>query len=331
MRHVVLPGDREMLGFEERFRDFPDYLATATQEAWEGPGRSAAIDRVYHPAVIQRDARGVAQGAGALMAADWPLAMGLTDRRMLTEDVIWNGSDRRGFIGSQRLVMTGRHTGPGPLGAASGARVRVRVMADRFAKQNRISDEWQVMDTAALMAQIGQAPQAWARAQLDAGFADEPAYCPEVDVPGPYTGQGNDATWGLAFEQVLRSILGGGWDDIPQHYDRACQLAYPGGAQAHGWRAAESFWLGLRAALPDAQFTVHHRIGLEEPMLPPRAALRWSLTGRHAGWGAFGRPTDAWVHVMGLSHAEFGPEGLRREWTLFDAVAVWMQIVAMEG
>ena len=57
-----------------------------------------------------------------------------------------------------------------------------------------------------------------------------------------------------------------------------------------------------------------------------RAALRWSLTGRHLGWGAFGAPTGAEVHVMGLSHAEFGPDGLRREWTLYDEAAVWMQI-----
>jgi hypothetical protein len=29
---------------------------------------------------------------------------------------------------------------------------------------------------------------------------------------------------------------------------------------------------------------------------------------------------------MGISHAEFGPWGLRREYTLLDDVAVWKQI-----
>jgi hypothetical protein len=30
---------------------------------------------------------------------------------------------------------------------------------------------------------------------------------------------------------------------------------------------------------------------------------------------------------MGVSHAEFGPRGLRREITIFDDIAVWKQIL----
>jgi hypothetical protein len=48
---------------------------------------------------------------------------------------------------------------------------------------------------------------------------------------------------------------------------------------------------------------------MEGGMMSPRAAIRWSLDGTHDGWGAFGRPTGAPVHVMGMSHAEFGPWG----------------------
>ena len=28
-------------------------------------------------------------------------------------------------------------------------------------------------------------------------------------------------------------------------------------------------------------FTVHHQIGRDDEMMPPRAAVRWSLQGRH--------------------------------------------------
>ena len=34
---------------------------------------------------------------------------------------------------------------------------------------------------------------------------------------------------------------------------------------------------------------------------------------------------------MGMSHAEFGPRGLKREFVLFDEVAVWKQIFATEA
>jgi hypothetical protein len=94
--------------------------------------------------------------------------------------------------------------------------------------------------------------------------------------------------------------------------------------------------MGLRAAFPSATFTVHHVIGREDPTLPPRAALRWSLHGRHDGWGVFGRPTGAEVYVLGLSHAEFGtlgaaPPRLRREWVVFDETAIWKQILLHTG
>ena len=66
--------------------------------------------------------------------------------------------------------------------------------------------------------------------------------------------------------------------------------------------------------------------------MPARAAVRWSLHGSHDGNGYFGAPTGAEVYVMGITHAEFGslgmaPVKLRREYTLFDETAVWMQIL----
>ena len=88
---------------------------------------------------------------------------------------------------------------------------------------------------------------------------------------------------------------------------------------------------GLRSAFPEATFTIHHQIGMDGDMLSPRAAIRWSLDGIHSGWGAFGRPTGAPVHVMGMCHAEFGPWGLRREFALYDEIAVWKQILLHTG
>jgi len=89
--------------------------------------------------------------------------------------------------------------------------------------------------------------------------------------------------------------------------------------------------MGLRAALPGAKFEMHHVIGRDDPDFAPRAAIRWSLTGKHDGWGMFGAPTGADVHVMAISHAEFGPWGLRREYVLFDETAIWKQILLKTG
>jgi len=91
------------------------------------------------------------------------------------------------------------------------------------------------------------------------------------------------------------------------------------------------FWTKLRAAFPSATFSIDHQIGREDPLMPPRAAIRWSLTGKHDGWGAFGKPTGAEVHVMGASHVEFGPWGIRREYTLYDETSIWKQIAMKTG
>ena len=118
---------------------------------------------------------------------------------------------------------------------------------------------------------------------------------------------------------------------IPAVYDRGVQLEMPGGVTGHGWAAADGFWMRLRSAFPSAEFRIHHRIGREDPLMPPRAALRWSLWGKHDGFGAFGPPTGAPVYILGLSHAEFGPRGLRREWVLYDETAIWTQIALHTG
>ena len=105
----------------------------------------------------------------------------------------------------------------------------------------------------------------------------------------------------------------------------------PGGRTAYSYDGIDEFWMGLRASFPNAKFEVHHTIGLDEKMLSPRSAIRWSLSGKHDGLGAFGKPTGADVYIMGISHAEFGPRGIRREFTVFDEVAIWKQILLHSG
>jgi len=320
-----------MQGFDPKFRDFPEYLLESTRETWERRGLAASLATYLHPEVIVRSPMGLMLGEGAVTAAAMSTSVAFPDRRLLGEDVIWSGRPQVGMLGSQRILVNATHRSDGGYGPASGARVRYRMIVDSYAKSNQISDVWDVRDTGALLRQIGRTPQDWARARLEQCDGKAGVFLPEHDVNGPYTGRGNDNQWGQAFADLLERIMSGELSVIEEQYDRACHLAYPGGVEPHGRAAADAFWLGLRAAFPSARFEIHHQIGIEEPLMPPRAALRWSLSGRHEGWGAFGKPSGAEVYLMGISHAEFGPAGLRREWTLFDEGALWLQILAKTG
>ncbi|EPX78622.1 ester cyclase [Salipiger mucosus] len=315
-----------MRGFEPGFRSYPDYLRAATEAIWNQRGAATTLRRFGHPGLVLRRAAGIDHGPEALRAEVSELAVALPSLRAVSEDILASGAPPVGFLGAQRLHLRGVHEGAGPYGTPTGRPVRLRAMAELYAKDNRISDGWAVIDSGALLRQLGLRVSDWARDRLSLSDPEAAPFRPEIDTPGPYTGQGNSNQWGEALAALLSQVMAGEHSEIPAQYDPCARLAYPGGVAGQGPGAAERFWLGLRAALPSGVFAIHHRIGAEDRLMPPRAALRWSLTGRHEGWGPFGRPTGAPLHVMGFTHAEFGPEGLRREWTLFDEAAIWMQI-----
>ncbi|WP_333712951.1 nuclear transport factor 2 family protein [Yoonia sp.] len=327
-----------MKGFDPKFTDFPDYIIGITKEIWEDRG-IATLHKYYAPDIIVRSPASVVTGNQGVIAATMATLAEFPDRQLLGEDVIWSGTPEDGMLSSHRIISTATHARDGVYGAASGKKLRYRILADCHAKDNAIDDEWLIRDQTAIVRQIGWDPQDYARDLI--AREGGAAHCvkpltPATDKPGPYKGHGNDNPWGARHADLLHRLMNADMAAIETDYDRAAQLEYPGGQTGHGWAAADGFWMGLRAAFPDATFTVHHQIGRDDPNMPPRSALRWSLHGKHAGWGAFGRPTGAEVYLLGISHAEWGALiggqiKLRREWTLFDETAVWKQILLQTG
>ena len=322
-----------MQGFDPKFRDFPDYIIGITKEIWEDRGIST-LHRYYAPAIIVRSPASVVVGNQNVIGATKATLAEFPDRTLLGEDVIWSGTPEAGMLSSHRLLSTATHLGDGAYGPATGKKLTYRIMADCHAIANQINDEWLIRDQGAIVRQMGWDPAQFARDQI--AREGGPAACvkpltPATDLPGPYTGRGNDNIWGQRHADTLTRIMAAEFATIPREYDRAAQLEYPGGVTAHGPAAADRFWIGLRAAFPDATFQIDHQIGREDPLMPPRSALRWSLHGTHSGWGAFGAPSGAQVYVIGISHAEHGPWGLRRDYTLFDETAVWKQILLHTG
>ena len=322
-----------MKGFDPKFPDLPSYILGITHEIWEERG-VAALQRYYAPGVPVRSPASVVVGNQGVIAATLATLAELPDRALLGEDVIWSGDEETGFLSSHRILSLATHSGDGVYGCATGKRLRYRAIADCAAKENVIYDEWLVRDQGAIVRQLGLDPKRYAADRIAAEGG--PRECvkpltPETDAEARYTGRGNDHPRGAAYADLLLRIMDADLGAVRQHYDRAAEVHMPGGVTGHGRDAADRFWMSLRAAFPSAQFTIHHVIGRGDPAMPPRAALRWSLWGRHDGFGAFGEPTGAQVYVLGLCHAEFGPWGLRREWVLYDETAIWKQILMQTG
>lgn len=317
-----------MKGFDARWQDFPAFVLGVTREIWEDRG-IATLRQSYASDIVVRSPGSVAVGNEAIIAATLATLAEFPDRTLLGEDVIWSGTPDDGMLSSHRILSTATHSGDGVYGCATGKRLRYRIVADCFARDGKISDEWLVRDQGAIVRQLGQAPSDYARDLISREGGPDRCVAPltaATDRAGPYQGRGNQDPWGQRYADLLQRIMAADLAAIPSEYDRGCQLEHPGGLTGHGPADADRFWIGLRAALPTATFTLHHVIGRQDPMLSPRAAVRWTLEGVHSGWGMFGRPTGAPLYVLGLSHAEFGPAGVRREWVLLDETAIWKQI-----
>ena len=327
-----------MKGFDPKFTDFPDYIVGITKEIWEDRGLATLHD-YYAPDIVVRMPGSVSTGNQGVIAATAATLAEFPDRTLLGEDVIWSGTPEEGMLSSHRIMSTATHLGDGMFGPATGKKLAYRILADCHAKNNAIDDEWLIRDNGAVVRQMGWDPKDFTRDLIAREGGPEACVkplTPANDLEGPYKGRGNDNPWGQRHADLLSAMMAADMAAVEREYDRAVQTEYPGGASGHSWDPVDRFWMSLRAAMPSAKFTIHHQIGRDDPNMPPRSALRWSLHGKHDGWGCFGAPTGAELYVLGISHAEWGELiggqiKLRREWTLFDETAVWKQILLHSG
>ena len=323
-----------LAGFDDEFEDLPDYILKITKRIWEDR-HVDAIRTYYSDAAPVRSPSGVVVGAEAVVAATMATLSEFPDRRLYGEDVIWCGSDADGYFSSHRILSTATHAGDGAYGVATGTALTYRIIADCACRHNQVYDEWLVRDHGAVVRQLGLEPKRYAADRI--ANASGPDACPPPLTPGHAFDSEYKPTRQLAdgpgsdYAALLERVMAADFAAIRSGYDRAVQQEQPGGITAHGHDAVDAFWLSLRASFPDARFKVEHVIGRSDAGRPPRAALRWSLTGRHSGVGAFGPPSGAEVYVLGISHAEFGTYGINREWVLFDESAIWQQILMHSG
>lgn len=324
-----------MKGFNPRWKNFPDYILGITKEIWEDRG-IATLETYYTDDVIVRMPSGISVGNRGSINSTMAVLSELPDRQLLGEDVIWSGSaDTGDLLSSHRIISTATHSRDGVYGRATGKPLRYRIIADCAAVDDAIYDEWLIRDNGAIVRQIGHDVPTFVRSQIEAeGGAEKAAkpFTPADNVQGRYQSNGNDHEAGQRYADNLQRLMRADFASIRDTYDRSCQIETPGYQSDHGWQAVDAFWLSLRAAFPDADFQIDHQIGRDDgDGFPARAALRWSLSGKHSGHGAFGPPSGADVYVMGASHAEFGPWGLRREFVLYDEIAIWNQILLATG
>ena len=318
------------------YPDVPSFIYGITREIWEDRGIGGKLDAYYAADCLVRAPTGLTADNTGVLSQTLQTLQQFPDRQLVGEDVIWAGYDDGSFLSSHRLVSVMRHQGAGSYGPATGRLVKSRIIADCWVVNGVVTEEWLVRDQASFAHCLGLDPRTLARQMVahDLRRTGTVAFfLPEHDRPGRYRPVIQDAPeialladgyrriWGVKDTSAIRDL-----------YFHGADLAAPGGEHHHGHADIDRFVLGYLASFPDAGFTLESATANHDRGQAPRVALRWSLRGTHAGFGHFGEPTGASVHVMGLSHAEVVGGRIQREWMVTDEVSIWKQIEAhLEG
>ena len=323
-----------MKGFDSKFKDLPDYILKITYQIWENKD-VGSIMQYYAENIPVRSPSGVIYGPEAVVEATKATQQEFPDRQLLGEDVIWIGNEENGFLSSHRILSKATHQNDGTYGPATGKKIVYRVIADCVCRNNQVYDEWLVRDQGAIIRQIGLDPKKYAANLIQEEGGLEKCSIPfneNTPIGGDYTSPAilNENT-GTRYADILKSIMNKDIGSVENNYDRAIQQEQPGGRTAHGTKEVSKFWKILLSAFPDAKFTIEHISFTEEKDQPKKAAVRWSLIGKHDGNGIFGTPSGSNVYIMGINHAEFGPRGIKNEWVLFDETMIWKQILMKTG
>jgi len=318
------------------YPDVPAFIYGITREIWEDRGIGGKLEHLYAPGILLRAPTGLTTDNTGVTSQTLQTLHSFPDRHLVGEDVIWAGYDDGTFLSSHRLVSVMRHTGDSAYGPATGRMVRSRIIADCWVVDGVVTEEWLVRDQAAFAHCLGMAPRDLARQMVAHDLRTSGAavfFTPERDLPGRYRpviqdgpeiallAEGYRRIWGVKEMAAVRDL-----------YFHGAELAAPGGEHHHGHADIDRFVLGYLASFPDAVFLLESATVNRGGGQAARVALRWSLRGTHSGFGHFGAPTGAPVHVMGLSHAQVVEGQVQREWLVTDEVAIWKQIEAhLEG
>ena len=334
LAELLEPGPRrqELPGFDPVYRDIVDYIVRCTHRIWEE--KNIGLCRThYAPDCVVHTLAGPTVGAEAVTQNTIVTLAAVPDRRLIAEDVIWSDDGDGIFHSSHRIASSATHLGHDPLlGPATGRECGVMTIADCAVRENRIVEEWLVRDNASAALLIGR--DLWMLAgQLaeadQAGDADRHLWRQawiartrerqDVAIPDGHPA----AIPASALRLALRDDLFG---EAAAALSSDCEVRWPTGRRGSGC----GFWIGclieLRALLTQPAWRLEHAAARPLPGGDIAVALRWALTGRHAGDGAWGAATGRELLIAGISHYRLQGGLIVEDATVFDELAVLRQV-----
>jgi len=325
---------QNLLGFDDEYNDFVDYIMKITHRIWEEKGIGIIYD-TYHNNVIMHAASQNIIGIREVIAGTIQTLHAFPDRRLIGQNVIWSKHDENGYFSSHRIMSTATNLGDSSFGPATGRKINFRTAVECAVEKNRIYEEWIVRDNLWIVKQLGfdshELAKRLARATEDKISAVQSSFgiCQAMEgqfSPKIHTAK-NSSVGELILEMTSRIYNYKLFNEVKKYYHENAVIHYICDKDLVGYSEIQGMLLSLFASFPNASFDVD-RVTYNQRSKENEwdVAVRWRLRGLHEGIGFFGKPTGKTIEILGINHYHISQNKVKEEWMTFDGLDVLRQI-----
>lgn len=312
-----------------------DYILEWTERIW-ADAAIGAISRMYRPDVIVRSATGVGVGVEPVVRGSLAKKAAFVDRIGVGEDVVWEPRGPASFVSHHRVLHTGGQHGPWSYGPPLGRPTVSRNLPVCLVEDGLVREEWVVRDEWAVAEGLGHDPVAIAAAApADLGaLGDEGLFGrPAPDDPTRSGDSGArpaahlaEATFAVA---LWRDVIDRRrFDLVPDFYGRDAILHTSRNRTITRREGIRADLLAFLAPFPDARVEVRDIAVHASRDRGTRVSALWRLVGTYSGMPLYGPTGGEPVEVMGVSQYELERDRIRREYRIYDELAILAQIEA---
>ena len=338
MSKLMNPGSEKrqsMRGFEDQYVDLPDYIVRITHKIWEERGIGLIYNYYNHNSIVHSD-YGTTHGVEPVVVSTLQYQAAFPSDRGYAEDVIWSGNDVDGFYSSHRWTNVGTNSGYSSYGPPTWRHVVRTGFADCLVRENRIYEEWLVRDGMSMLRQMGIDPKQHIAELVASGKYDWLKAEPRGEIerlrgqlPPPILPPKKSE--GFEVEDFVRRSYHEIWNwrllnQVELYYAENHIAHLPDDRELHGRTAIGYFINCMLAMFPDGAMEIDHFAALGNDQEGYRVATRWTFQGTHQGHGVYGAPTGKPIRITGMSHHHIENGHYVQEWTLFDEVALLLQL-----
>jgi hypothetical protein len=330
---------QSLIGFDDEFIDIVDYIIRITHRIWEQ--KNVGLCRHYYAEYCPVHTLGAyADEVSSIVSGTLQTISTFPDRSLIGENVIWRdlGSEA-GYYSSHRITSIMTNKGASEFGEATHKTGRVTTIADCICFENKIVYEWLVRDNGFLVKQLGI--DVLTASEHFAKLPTHPKFDAwrQAETARVKTQQASEHQWNtpidpeaLAFSNKWLNTLFNkkNFGEAHLFYHLNAKLQWPGGRQAVGIPSIKGTIIQWLAMCPDALVTCDHvsAVAIEQNSGSVDIAIRWSLAGTFSAAGkrlSLYRGQD--FFILGASHLRVVNGKISEEWTVFDEVAAYANLI----